>query len=267
MIFQNSDLKHIAFIMDGNGRWAESRGLKRLEGHKQGVETLREIVEVAPSLNVRTVTFYAFSTENWKRNEEEVKGLFKLMHFFFDKYLSRLKADGVRIRVLGDKGYGSKLDDDIKELIAHVELETEKCSVLNMNICINYGGRDEIIRAAQTFAEDVEKGERFSTDLDEDMFASYLDSKGQDSPDLMIRTGGEQRISNFLLWQLAYSELMFTETHWPDFTADELKNIIEKFNSVDRRFGSINAYDATTENNAAQTLQTTTNLNDEVDAF
>ncbi|MEC8067079.1 MAG: polyprenyl diphosphate synthase [Pseudomonadota bacterium] len=231
--------KHVAFIMDGNGRWATKRGLARLEGHRQGAKTVESILKVAPSLGLETVTFYAFSSENWKRPEEEVNGLMDLLRFYFTSQLNKLKDNNIRLVVMGDKSRQGRLSDDVIEMIERVETETEHCTGLCVNFCINYGGRDEIVRAAQHFADDVERGLRFVGDLDERLFSTYLDSGLQKDPDLIIRTGGDQRISNFLLWQCSYSEFRFIETSWPDFDGEQLKALLLGNQAVDRRFGAV----------------------------
>ncbi len=234
--------KHVAFIMDGNGRWATKRGLARLEGHRQGAQTVENIVRVAPSLGIKTLTFYAFSSENWKRPEDEVNGLMELLRIYFTSKLEKLKSNNIRLRVFGDKTPQGKLGDDIVQIIEQAEEMTEECDGLNVNFCINYGGRDEIIRAAQQFADDVERGLRFVGDLDEKLFSSYLDSGLQADPDLVIRTGGDQRISNFLLWQLSYSELQFVKTAWPDFSGEDLRDILIEKQAVERRFGAVDVF-------------------------
>lgn len=228
--------------MDGNGRWATKRGLARLEGHRQGVQTVENIIRVAPSLGVETLTFYAFSSENWKRPEDEVNGLMELLRVYFTSKLERLKSNNIRLRVFGDKTPQGKLSDDVIQIIEQAEEITEHCDGLNVNFCINYGGRDEIIRASQQFADDVERGLRFVGDLDEKLFSSYLDSGLQEDPDLVIRTGGDQRISNFLLWQLSYSELQFVKTAWPDFSAEDLRDILLEKQAVERRFGAVESF-------------------------
>lgn len=231
--------KHVAFIMDGNGRWATSRGLGRLEGHRQGVKTVESLIKSASSVGIETLTFYAFSSENWKRPEEEVLGLMELIKVYFTSKIEKLVQNNMRVRVLGDTSRRSKLSESVLDVIAMTEERTKDCTGLNINFCINYGGRDEIIRAAQDFAVDVENGLRYVGDLDENLFSAYLDSRHQTDPDLVIRTGGDKRISNFLLWQLAYAEVEFVETSWPDFTVDEFREILEKNTNVERRFGGL----------------------------
>ena len=231
--------KHVAFIMDGNGRWAQKQGLGRLEGHRQGAKTVEDLVRTAPALGLDTLTFYAFSSENWKRPEDEVSGLMELLKTYFTSKIDKLKENNIRLRVFGDKSRQGRLSEEVINIIENVEQETENCTGLNVNFCINYGGRDEIIRAAQDFADEVEKGLRFVGDLDEKLFATYLDSGLQKDPDLVIRTGGDKRVSNFLLWQLSYSELHFVPTACPDFTGENLRDILQSQQSVERRFGAL----------------------------
>lgn len=224
--------------MDGNGRWATGRGLARLEGHRQGAKTVEDLVRHAPSLGVNTLTFYAFSSENWKRPEDEVNGLMELLKVYFTSRLEKLKEHNVRLRVFGDKSRQGRLSEEVIAVIEQAEAETEHCTGLNVNFCINYGGRDELVRAAQDFADEVEKGLRFIGDLDERLFSTYLDSGLQKDPDLIIRTGGDKRVSNFLLWQLSYSELEFVGKAWPDFTSEDLRDILTRQQDVQRRFGA-----------------------------
>lgn len=231
--------KHVAFIMDGNGRWATARGLKRLDGHRQGANTVEALVKAAPSMGIETLTFYAFSSENWKRPEEEVTGLMDLLKIYFTSKIEKLTENNIRLRVLGDKSRQGKLSADVIDVIEQAEERTKNCTGLNVNFCINYGGRDEIIRAAQDFAFDVEQGLRYVGDMDEVLFSAYLDSRQQNDPDLVIRTGGDKRISNFLLWQLAYAELQFVEKSWPEFTADDLRGVLQQNENVDRRYGGL----------------------------
>lgn len=235
----SNNYEHIAFIMDGNGRWASAQGLGRLEGHRQGAKTVEKLVKAAPSLGLKTLTFYAFSSENWKRPEDEVSGLMSLLKTYFKSQLEKVAENNVRIRVFGDKSRQGKLPVEVIELIEETEAKTESCTGVNVNFCINYGGRDEIIRAAQNFADDVERGLRFVGDLDEKLFSAYLDSGLQSDPDLVIRTGGDRRISNFLLWQISYAELAFVQKSWPDFNADDLRDILFQKQSVERRFGGL----------------------------
>lgn len=234
-----NSLKHIAFIMDGNGRWAKQRNMPRLEGHRKGVETVRRIVDAAEKLGIKHVTFYAFSSENWKRSTEEVGGLMALLKHYFNNELEKLKERNFRIRIFGDKAQGSKLSDDIINLLLTVEKETKDNEGLNVNFCINYGGRDEIVRACQCFVDDVEAGRKWNGDLDETLFEQYLDSAYQPPVDIMVRTGGQRRVSNFLLWQIAYAELYFEDAYWPDFTEEHLQKIIDDFSGVERRFGGV----------------------------
>lgn len=225
--------------MDGNGRWASGRGMERLEGHRQGAKTVEELIRIAPNLGLETLTFYAFSSENWKRPEDEINGLMELLKVYFTARIEKLKEHNIRLRVFGDKSRHGLLTDDVINIIEQAESSTEHCTGLNVNFCINYGGRDEIVRAAQDFADEVEKGLRFIGDLDEKLFSTYLDSGLQKDPDLVIRTGGNKRVSNFLLWQLSYSELEFVGKPWPDFTGEDLREILSRQQQTERRFGAI----------------------------
>jgi undecaprenyl diphosphate synthase len=226
---------HVAIIMDGNGRWATNRGWPRLVGHRKGAERVREIVRSAPDLGIRWLTIYAFSTENWKRSTEEVLGLMSIFARYIEREADRLAAEGVRMRFIGDR---TRLDPKLQRLMAGIEERTAGLSLLNLTVAINYGGRNEVLRAARKLADRVAKGEVAVQAIDEDMLESCLDTHDLPDPDLVIRTSGETRISNFLLWQSAYSEYEFTPTLWPDFTAAELAAIIGRFGGRARRFGA-----------------------------
>ncbi len=224
-------LKHVAIIMDGNGRWAEKQGLPRLEGHKKGVEVIRNIVEETSESGVSFLTLYAFSTENWKRPISEVQGLMKLFKESIDKYSEELVKNEVRVKFLGRK---DGLPHNLISQMNNLEKSTVGGERLNLNFAINYGGRDEILRAIK----DIYDHHQFLiTSLSEENFGSYLDTKNQPDPDLLIRTGGEKRISNFLLWQIAYAELWFTGTLWPDFTIEEYHQAFRDFKERKRKFG------------------------------
>lgn len=237
---KNEAPKHIALIMDGNGRWAQSRGLPRLEGHRKGAETVRHLVAEAPKLGVETLTFYAFSSENWKRPEDEVKGLMLLLKSYFSKELKKIAENNVRIRIFGDTSPEGKLGKEISEILRNAEEETRHNTALNVNFCINYGGRDEIKRAVQKISSKIASGIFSENDITEDMISNHMDSAGLADPEVMVRTGGDSRISNFLLWQTSYSELMFVETLWPDFTSEHLANLMDDYMGIDRRFGGLN---------------------------
>ncbi len=227
---------HVAFIMDGNGRWAEKRGLARLKGHAQGIETVRTVCEELSKLGVEYATFYTFSTENWKRPWEEVGGLFTLMRSYFKSEMKQIMEKNLRIRFIGDRSESSKLPADILTLMNEVEAQTAENTGLTTVFAINYSGRDELLRAAAKMVkQSAETGEAVTPD----MMASALDTAGMPDPDFIIRTSGEQRISNFLLWQLAYAELYFSEVAWPDFTATHLQAALSSFMSRNRRFGAV----------------------------
>ncbi|MCP5405089.1 MAG: di-trans,poly-cis-decaprenylcistransferase [Pseudomonadaceae bacterium] len=223
--------QHVAFIMDGNGRWAKARGMPRLEGHRQGVESVRKVCEQLVREGIPYATFYAFSTENWKRSQEEVGGLFKLFRLYFGKELGKLGEQGVRVRFIGARDK-ERLGADIVAMMEEAEAKTAGNTKLTALFAINYGGRDEIVRAARKLA--AESGE-----IDEARFGDALDTAGVPDVDLMIRTSGEQRLSNFLLWQLAYAELVFTKVAWPDFGAEELQSALDDFMGRERRFGGV----------------------------
>ena len=229
---------HIAIIMDGNGRWAKEKGQIRLKGHQAGMESLREIVRASSDMGVKVLTVYAFSTENWKRPVEEVSGIFALLVRYVAKELKELKENNVQIRMLGDI---DPLPADAKKAAQEAVDSTKDNTGLVFCIAINYGGRAEIVRAAKLLAKQAAEGQLDPEKIDEAAFASHLYTADLPDPDLIIRTGGEMRLSNFLTWQSAYSELYVTDTYWPDFTPDKLKEAIEAFNGRDRRYGGIKA--------------------------
>jgi undecaprenyl diphosphate synthase len=227
--------EHVAMIMDGNGRWATNRGLPRLVGHRKGAERVREIVRIAPELGIRWLTLYAFSTENWKRSTEEVLGLMAIFARYIEREADKLAAEGVRMRFIGER---SRLDNRLQRLMAGIEARTAGLNRLNLTVAVNYGGRDEILRAAREVAKAAAEGRFDPADLTEAAFSERLDTSGLPDPDLVIRTSGETRTSNFLPWQTAYAEYEFTDTLWPDFSANELAAIIARFSNRERRFGA-----------------------------
>lgn len=227
--------QHIAIIMDGNGRWAKKRGLPRTAGHKQGAENIRKIAIACNDLGVKALTCYAFSTENWKRPETEVDYLCKLPRVFFNRYLAELKKNNIRVTFLGEV---ERFPEDTRNVFLSAVKETSMNTGLILCFAINYGSRREITLAAQHYARDVVAG-NVAMDIDEDSFGRYLMTEGMPELDLMIRTSGEERISNFLLWQMAYAELIFTPVAWPDFTKKELLASIDEYNNRSRRFGGL----------------------------
>ena len=229
--------EHVAIIMDGNGRWAKKRGLPRTFGHKQGCTVVERTVEDAARLGLKFLTVYAFSTENWKRSEDEVGALMQLFRYYMVRLLDVATKNNVRVRMIGDR---RRFPEDIIEGINKLETETGEATGLTFVIAVNYGGRDEIRRAALRFAEDIRDGKNeLSEDFSEEDFSAYLDTAGMPDPDLLIRTSGELRLSNFLLWQLAYSEIYITDVYWPDFNRDELIKAIKAYNKRNRRFGGV----------------------------
>lgn len=226
---------HIAIILDGNGRWAKKRGMPRSYGHVKGCENLEDICEVAKELGVKYLTVYAFSTENWKRSKEEVDGLMKLFRNYLKKCIKISQKNNMRVKVIGDV---SAFDSDIQESIVKLENFSKDFTELHFQIALNYGSRDEITRAVNRMLEDQKAG-KLTTPVEEETISNYLDTAGIPDPDLMIRTSGELRLSNYLLWQLAYTEFYFTDVPWPDFKRDELVKAIEKYNERDRRYGGV----------------------------
>tara|TARA_R110000868_G_scaffold51855_1_gene164057 strand:+ start:21877 stop:22617 length:741 start_codon:yes stop_codon:yes gene_type:complete len=237
---QLSDLqavpRHVAIIMDGNGRWAQQRGKIRTMGHRAGVDAVRRTVEAAADLGIEYLTLYGFSTENWKRPESEVSDLMGLLRLFIKRELATLHKNGVRIRIIGDR---SRFDDDICVLLGDSEERTQDNTRLNLTIALSYGARAEITDAVRQIAQRVAKGEIQPEAIDEKMVEAHLETAGTPDPDLLIRTSGEQRISNFLLWQSAYTEFVFDQVLWPDFGREHLEKAIEKFSERERRFGAI----------------------------
>ena len=228
--------EHVAIIMDGNGRWATQKGWPRLAGHRKGAERVKEIVRCAPDLGIRWLTIYAFSTENWKRSTEEVLGLMSIFARYIEREADRMAAESVRMRFIGDR---SRLDPKLQKLMAGIEARTAQFSRLNLTVAINYGGRDEIVRATRKLAADVAAGRLAPDAVTDTVLTSYLDTADLPDPDLVIRTSGEVRTSNFLPWQAAYSEYEFTEILWPDFTPDVLGSIVARFGNRERRFGGV----------------------------
>ena len=229
---------HVALILDGNGRWAKKRGLPRTFGHKEGCVTVEKTVEIAARMGIKYLTVYGFSTENWKRSEEEVGALMQLFRYYMVRLLKIANENNVRVKMIGDK---YRFAPDIIEGIDNLTEGTRNNTGMTFVIAINYGGRDEIVRAARKLVEDYRANDKDVASIDESLFAGYLDTAGIPDPDLMIRTSGELRLSNYLLWQLAYSEIYITDCLWPDFNRDELIKAIEQFNQRDRRFGGVKA--------------------------
>ncbi len=227
---------HIAIILDGNGRWAKKKGMPRSYGHVKGCANLETICDDMKELGVKYLTVYAFSTENWKRSREEVEGLMKLFRNYLKKCIKIAEKNKMRVRVIGDV---TAFDKDIQERIAYLEEFSKKYDDLHFQIALNYGSRDEIARGMRRLAQDAAEGKIKPEDVDEEMVESYLDTAGIPDPDLLIRTSGELRLSNFLLWQLAYTEFYFTDVAWPDFNREELIRAIEKYNARDRRYGGV----------------------------
>lgn len=225
---------HIALILDGNGRWAKKRGLPRTMGHKEGCVTVEKTVEIAARMGVGYLTVYGFSTENWKRSSEEVGALMQLFRYYMVRLLKVASANNVRVKMIGDR---TRFDQDIIDGINRLESETKGNTGLTFVIAVNYGGRDEIARAVKKLAADCAEGKFSPEYITEDTVASYLDTAGMPDPDLLIRTSGELRLSNYLLWQLAYTEIYVTDCLWPDFGEEELKKAIAAYNRRDRRFG------------------------------
>lgn len=231
-------VRHIAIIMDGNGRWAAERGLPRVEGHRQGVESVRRTVEAALDLGITHLTLFSFSSENWTRPKPEINDLFGLLRRFIRRDLADLHKNGVKIRVIGTR---AGLAPDLLRLIDDAVELTKNNTALNLIVAFNYGARDEIARAARRVAEAAAGGSLAPSEVTEERFASYLDTADLPDPDLLIRTSGELRLSNFLLWQLAYAEFVFIDTYWPDFNREQLEAAIEEYHRRSRRFGGISA--------------------------
>lgn len=230
-------LKHVAFVMDGNGRWAKRRGLPRHLGHKAGCDRIIDIYEECLAQDIRAMSLYAFSTENWNRPEDEIRHLFEYLDIFFKKEIKRIIKDGSRVIVSGDI---SRLPEKTRKTVLDAIERTKECNRFFFNICLNYGGKAEIVRAAKLFAEEVKEGKHQVDDLTEDLFETYLYTKDLPPVDLLIRTSGELRTSNYMPWQLAYAEFIFPKTPWPDFTKEEFRKCIDEYYSRNRRFGTIN---------------------------
>lgn len=227
---------HVAIILDGNGRWAKSKGMPRSYGHVKGCENLEKVCSVAKELGVKYLTVYAFSTENWKRSKEEVDSLMKLFRNYMKKCLKIAKENRMRVKIIGDP---SAFDVDLQEKIKELESYSAQFDELHFQIALNYGSRDEITRAVRQMGEDIQKGVLDPKQIREDTISSYLDTKGLPDPDLLIRTSGEERLSNFLMWQLAYTEFYFTDVPWPEFDKAEFEKAIAKYNQRDRRYGGV----------------------------
>ena len=230
--------RHVAIIMDGNGRWATMRGRPRLFGHHAGARRVREVVEACPALGVKYLTIFAFSTENWKRTQVEVAGLMSLFRRYITREARALCEKNVRVRFIGDR---VRLDDKLVTLMDDLEMMTAGCTGVNLTVALNYGGRDEVARATRRLAQDVASGKLRPDSVDEETLPRYLDTCFLPDPDLVIRTSGEARISNFLLWQSAYAEYEFVDTLWPDFTAGELAGLVAAYGGRERRYGALPA--------------------------
>jgi undecaprenyl diphosphate synthase len=226
--------KHIAIIMDGNGRWAEARGLPKVMGHARGVEAVKRTIKACVKIGVKHLTIYAFSTENWSRPDHEVKALFQLLEDFIDKEFKLLHDNKIKFCIIGER---HRIQKNLLAKMESAEKDTENYKNLTLNVALSYGGRQEILNAVRLLAEDVKTSALNPADIDEKMFSGKLYTAGQPDPDLLIRTSGEMRISNFLLWQISYAELYVTETLWPDFGEKDLNKAIEEYNKRDRRFG------------------------------
>lgn len=227
---------HVAIILDGNGRWAKAKGMPRTYGHVKGCENLEKICSIAKELGVKYLTVYAFSTENWKRSKDEVDGLMKLFRNYMKKCLKIARDNKMRVRVIGEPYV---FDEDLQARIRELEEYSSQFDELHFQIALNYGSRDEIKRAVQELARDVKRGALDPELITEETISGYLDTKGLPDPDLLIRTSGEERLSNFLMWQLAYTEFYFTDVAWPDFNKAEFEKAIQKFNQRDRRYGGV----------------------------
>ena len=226
--------KHVAIIMDGNGRWAKSRYLPRLEGHRKGVKRVKEIIECSLNMNINSLTLFAFSEQNWQRPENEVNGLFKLLRYYFKKEKANIIKNNIQFKAIGDP---SPLPEEVLDHVKELERDTAHHSGLKLNIALNYGARGEIIRATKRLFEDIIKSGTKLSDINEDMFSKFLDNPECHDVDLLIRTSGEHRISNFLLWQISYAELFFEQCFWPDFTKTHYLRILDNYTKRERRFG------------------------------
>lgn len=228
--------QHVAIILDGNGRWAKSKGMPRNYGHSKGAKNLEVICKDAYDIGIQYLTVYLFSTENWKRSKEEVDGLMKLFRSYTKSSIKIARKNNMKVRTLGDP---SALAEDLQENLRELEESSKNNTGLNFQIAINYGSRDEIVRAVRKLVGDCKEGLLQIEDINEEVFADYLDTRGIPDPDLLIRTSGELRLSNYLMWQLAYTEFYFTDVPWPAFTKDDLWKAIEKYNSRERRYGGV----------------------------
>ena len=228
--------KHIAIILDGNGRWAKKRGLPRTAGHTQGAKNIETVSRAAYKMGVKYLTIYVFSTENWTRPQSEVDAIMKLLNNYLSDCLKNAKKNNMQVRIIGDK---TRLSEDMQEKIAKLEEVSKQYDGLNLNVAINYGSRDEIVRATKKIATKVKDGEIDPNDITIDMISDNLDTKEIPDPDLLIRTSGEERLSNYLLWQLAYSEFYFTDVPWPDFSKKDLEEAIEEYGRRNRRYGNV----------------------------
>lgn len=228
--------QHVAIILDGNGRWAKAKGMPRNYGHAQGSKNVEKICEEAWRMGIKYLTVYAFSTENWNRPKEEVNALMKLLRNYMKTCLKTAAKNDMKVRVIGDK---TRLDDDIRNRIEELEEATKDNGGLNFQIALNYGSRDEIMRAVRRISADCAEGKLKPGEISEEVISGYLDTHGIPDPDLLIRTSGELRLSNYLLWQLAYTEFYFTDVPWPDFSKAELEKAIEQYNRRDRRYGGV----------------------------
>lgn len=231
---ENSDIKHIAIIMDGNRRWAKSHNLDTKLGHKKGAEVLETISRYCNKIGLEYLTVYAFSTENWKRTKEEVGAIMLILQMYLDRFLKTADLDNIKLRILGDI---DGVPEELRKKMIQMEERTKDNTGLNLNIAFNYGGRAEIVRATQRIAQDVLDGKMKIKDINEDTISNNLYTCGQSDPDLVIRTSGELRMSNFLPWQITYSEFLFLDKYWPDFTSKDIDNAINEYNNRHRRIG------------------------------
>ena len=231
---ENSDIKHIAIIMDGNRRWAKSHNLDTKLGHKKGAEVLETISRYCNKIGLEYLTVYAFSTENWKRTKEEVGAIMLILQMYLDRFLKTADLDNIKLRILGDI---DSVPEELRKKMIQMEERTKDNTGLNLNIAFNYGGRAEIVRATQRIAQDVLDGKMEIKDINEDTISNNLYTCGQSDPDLVIRTSGELRMSNFLPWQITYSEFLFLDKYWPDFTSEDIDNAINEYNNRHRRIG------------------------------
>ena len=241
MANKENKLIHVAFIMDGNGRWAKAKGLPRHLGHKAGCDRIIEIYEECFAQGIKVMSLYAFSTENWNRPKDEIKHLFNYLEIFFKKEIKRMIKDGCQIRTAGDL---SRLPEKTQKIIAEAKEKTKDCKNFVFNICLNYGGKAELVRAATNIAQEVKEGKLDLNDINEQVFEDHLYTAGLPPVDLLVRTSGELRTSNYLPWQLAYAEFIFPKTPWPDFSKEEFRKCIDEYYERNRRFGAINGKDS-----------------------